>query len=75
LSLIDRNSSSVLGEFQFSIASLRNKKELLQVGDPLQFQISKRDRNFAVNIKSKKEKQRALVEAMKGELILVLSML
>ncbi len=51
----------------FAIVSLRNKKELLQVGDPVQFQVSKKESNFAVNIKSTKEKQRAYVEAMKGQ--------
>jgi len=30
----------VIGEFKFGIASLLNKKELLQVGDPVQFQVT-----------------------------------
>ncbi len=55
------------GDYQFAIVSLRNRKELLQVGDPVQFQVSKNDPTFAVNIKSTKEKQRAFVEAMKGK--------
>jgi|CryBogDrversion2_2_1035213.scaffolds.fasta_scaffold219960_1 hypothetical protein len=30
---------TVLAEYKFGIASLTNKKELLQVGDPVQFQV------------------------------------
>lgn len=55
------------GEYQFAIVSLRNRKELLQVGDPVQFQLSASEPDFAVNIKSTREKQRAFVEAMKGQ--------
>lgn len=62
---------SVIGHYEFGIASLMNKKDLLQVGDPIQFQVSKRERNFAVNIKCTKEKQRACVEAMKGDELII----
>jgi len=60
-------STSVLGEYKFGIASLTNKKELLQVGDPVQFQIHQNDK-FAVNIQATREKLRAFVEAMKGKI-------
>lgn len=53
--------------YTFGIASLSNKKELLQVGDPVQFQPSAAEQGFAVNVKSTREKNRAFVEAMKGE--------
>ena len=61
------DDGTVVGSYAFGIASLKNKKDLLQVGDPVQFQASKREPNFAVNVKSTKEKQRAFVEAMKGQ--------
>jgi hypothetical protein len=47
---------------------LSNKKELLQVGDPVQFQVHQNE-NFAVNIQATREKLRAFVEAMKGNLM------
>ena len=56
----------VLAEYKFGIASLANKKELLQVGDPVQFQVHQNDK-FAVNIQATREKLRAFVEAMKGK--------
>jgi len=56
----------VLGEYQFGIASLLNKKELLQEGDPVNFQVSAHE-PFAVNIKSNKQKLRSHVEAVKGQ--------
>lgn len=31
----------MIGEYQFGIASLLNKKELLQEGDPVNFQVRK----------------------------------
>ncbi len=49
--------------------SLSNRKEMLQAGDPVQFQVAaanNNNSNLAVNVKSLKEKQRAFVEAMKG---------
>ena len=59
-------SFSVISEYKFGIASLSNKKELLQVGDPVQFQVHLTE-NFAVNIQATREKLRAFVEAMKGK--------
>merc|ERR1719193_3040683 len=56
----------VLGEYQFGIASLLNKKELLQEGDPVNFQVSAHE-PFAINIKSNKQKLRSHVEAVKGQ--------
>merc|ERR1712018_1003353 len=43
-----------------------NKKELLQIGDAVQFQ-SELTSNFAVNIHATREKSRSIVEAMKGQ--------
>ena len=47
--------------------SLRNRKELLQCGDPVKFQVSAREPGLAINIRSTKEKKRAFVEAVKGQ--------
>ena len=55
-----------MAEYEFGIASLVNKKELLQVGDPVQFQLHVGE-DFAVNIQATREKLRSYVEAMKGE--------
>lgn len=41
-----------------------NKRELLQVGDPVQFQVDSKNR--AVNIIAIRKKQRAHVDAIKG---------
>jgi len=57
---------TILGEFEFGIASLLNKKELLQEGDPVNFQVSQAE-NFALNVKSNKQKLRSHVEAVKGQ--------
>merc|ERR550539_120291 len=62
----DLNDGSVLGEYEFGIASLLNKKELLQEGDPVSFQVSAAE-NFALNVKSNKQKLRSHVEAVKGQ--------
>ena len=56
---------SVMAQYEFGIASLLNKKELLQVGDPVQFQVHTSE-DFAVNIQATREKLRSNVEAMKG---------
>ena len=58
---------SVLIDYRFGIASLINKKELLQVNDPVQFNADVNE-EFAVNIHATREKLRAMVEAMKGNL-------
>ena len=55
----------VITEYRFGIASLINKKELLQIGDAVQFHADMNE-NFAVNIHATREKLRAMVEAMKG---------
>ena len=62
------DDGSVLGEFEFGIASLLNKKELLQEGDPVNFQVSQAE-NFALNVKSNKQKLRSHVEAVKGKFV------
>ena len=54
-----------MAQYEFGIASLLNKKELLQVGDPVQFQVHTSE-DFAVNIQATREKLRSNVEAMKG---------
>ena len=59
-----------MAEYEFGIASLVNKKELLQVGDPVQFQLHVGE-DFAVNIQATREKLRSYVEAMKGEFMLM----
>ena len=56
---------TILGQYEFGIASLLNKKELLQEGDPVSFQVSTSE-NFALNVKSNKQKLRSHVEAVKG---------
>jgi len=56
----------VSGEYRFGIASLSNKKELLQVGDAVQFYADLNE-DFAVNILATREKLRSIVEAMKGQ--------
>ena len=57
---------TILGKYEFGIASLLNKKELLQEGDPVSFQVSTAE-NFALNVKSNKQKLRSHVEAVKGQ--------
>ena len=59
--------SLVVTEYRFGIASLINKKELLQIGDAVQFNPDMKD-EFAVNIHATREKLRSIVEAMKGNL-------
>ena len=61
----------VIAQYDFGIASLLNKKELLQVGDPVQFQVHVNE-DFAVNIQATREKLRSNVEAMKGNKVLKL---
>ncbi|TRY73990.1 hypothetical protein TCAL_05535 [Tigriopus californicus] len=60
------DDGKTIQRFQFSIASLANKKDLLQVNDPVQLQPCLKDPHFASNVKCTREKQRAFVEAMKG---------
>jgi len=51
-------------QYEFGIKGLINKKELLQVGDPVQFQVDSKNR--AVNIIAIRKKQRAHVDTIKG---------
>eukprot|EP00095_Tigriopus_kingsejongensis_P007082 maker-scaffold1022_size69981-snap-gene-0.9 protein:Tk07082 transcript:maker-scaffold1022_size69981-snap-gene-0.9-mRNA-1 annotation:"cold shock domain-containing protein e1" len=60
------DDGKTIQRFQFSIASLANKKDLLQVNDPVQLQPCVDQPHFASNVKSTREKRRAFVEAMKG---------
>lgn len=53
-----------ISQYEFGIKGLINKRELLQVGDPVQFQIDSKNR--AVNIIAIRKKQRAHVDAIKG---------
>merc|ERR1711981_1041474 len=63
---VKNEDGSMITEYRFGIASLINKKELLQIGDAVQFQ-SELASNFAVNIHATREKLRSMVEAMKGQ--------
>ncbi|XP_058792775.1 cold shock domain-containing protein E1 [Phymastichus coffea] len=51
-------------EYEFGIMGLANKRELLQTGDPVQFQLDS-DRQ-ATNIVAVRKKRRATVDAVKG---------
>jgi len=63
---VKSEEGKVIAQYEFGIASLLNKKELLQVGDPVQFQVHTTE-DFAVNIQATREKLRSNVEAMKGQ--------
>lgn len=52
-------------EYEFGIMGLGNKRELLQVGDAVQFQIDATGR--AANIVAVRKKLRATVDAIKGQ--------
>ncbi|XP_040574751.1 RNA-binding protein Unr [Lepeophtheirus salmonis] len=56
----------VMGEYEYGIVSLVNKKELLQIHDPVKFRISE-CKNLALNVEATREKLRATVEAVKGQ--------
>lgn len=51
-------------EFEFGITGLSNKREILQVGDNVQFQIDSEGR--AVNITAVRKKKKATVDSIKG---------
>ncbi len=51
-------------KYKFGIYGLKNKSELLQVGDPVRFQVDSCKR--AVNIVALRDKSRATVDSMKG---------
>lgn len=63
---VKNEDGTVVTEYRFGIASLINKKELLQIGDAVQFQPDLNE-DFAVNIHATREKLRSVVEAMKGQ--------
>lgn len=52
-------------EYEFGIMGLVNKRELLQVGDAVQFQVDSTGR--AANIVAVRKKLRATVDAIKGQ--------
>lgn len=51
-------------EYEFGIMGLANKRELLQIGDPVQFQVD--SDGHATNIVAVRKKRRATVDAVKG---------
>lgn len=51
-------------EYEFGITSLTNKRELLQIGDPVHFQVDSQGR--AANIVAIRKKRRATVDSVKG---------
>ncbi|GFG28196.1 hypothetical protein Cfor_07844 [Coptotermes formosanus] len=51
-------------EYEFGITGLANKRELLQAGDPVTFQVDTDNR--ATNIMAVRKKRRATVDAVKG---------
>ncbi|XP_065350831.1 cold shock domain-containing protein E1 isoform X2 [Cloeon dipterum] len=59
------SEESVGSEFEFGISSLQNKRELLQNGDAVTFQVDADNR--ATNIVAVRKKLRAVVDTMKGQ--------
>lgn len=51
-------------KYEFGITSLSNKRELLQIGDPVQFQVDSEGR--AANVVAVRKKWKATVDAIKG---------
>ncbi|KAJ1525069.1 hypothetical protein ONE63_009914 [Megalurothrips usitatus] len=51
-------------EYEFGITSLSNKRELLQIGDPVNFQVDSQGR--AANVAAIRKKRRATVDSVKG---------
>lgn len=58
-------------EYEFGITSLANKRELLQVGDPVQFQVDSNGR--AASVMAIRAKHKATVESIKGTFIFCIS--
>lgn len=56
-----------LNEYEFGITGLANKRELLQVGDPVTFQVDSEGR--ASNIVAVRKKRKAIVDAVKGKIV------
>ncbi|CAB3383909.1 Hypothetical predicted protein [Cloeon dipterum] len=64
--LDEEDSEETVGsEFEFGISSLQNKRELLQNGDAVTFQVDADNR--ATNIVAVRKKLRAVVDTMKGQ--------
>lgn len=59
------NAEEKAQEYEFGIMGLVNKRELLQVGDAVQFQVDSTGR--AANIVAVRKKLRATVDAIKGQ--------
>jgi cold shock CspA family protein len=57
-------------EFEFGISSLQNKRELLQSGDPVTFQVDADNR--ATNVVAVRKKLKATVDSNKGNFIYLL---
>ena len=53
-------------QYEFGITSLVNKREILQPGDSVTFQVEESG-NRAGNVKAQRDKLRATVEAIKGK--------
>lgn len=53
-------------DYEFGITSLTNKRELLQAGDSVQFQVDSDGR--AANVAAIRVKKKATVESIKGNL-------
>lgn len=58
------NEEEETQEYEFGIMGLVNKRELLQIGDPVQFQID--SAGHASNIVAVRKKRRATVDAVRG---------
>ncbi|XP_014228591.1 cold shock domain-containing protein E1 isoform X1 [Trichogramma pretiosum] len=58
------NENEETPEYEFGIMGLANKRELLQSGDPVQFQLD--SEGHACNIVAVRKKRRATVDAVKG---------
>lgn len=59
-----QSESEETPEYEFGIMGLANKRELLQSGDPVQFQLD--SEGHACNIVAVRKKRRATVDAVKG---------
>lgn len=61
---VDSETEEEKNEYEFGITGLANKRELLQVGDPVTFQVDSDGR--AANIVAVRKKRSATVDAVKG---------
>lgn len=62
--IISDGDDDKCAKYKFGIYGLKNKSELLQIGDPVRFQVDSNKR--AVNIVALRDKSRATVDSMKG---------